>query len=815
MQHPWANLPWELTSRPQWCISGSNKIPLTLWKGRLVNASVTVPESWLSFHDAATYAYNHGMDVGYVLSASDEFTCIDFDIKDAQNAPDAPHTWTTYEEYDRYMRFIHSLDSYTEKSRSGKGFHVWCKGKIGAGVRTKGIEVYSQERFMICTGNLHWKKPIEDRANMVQSIANWVASQRPKRAKGNIPDEPQKHDDYYLYEVAKDAENEDKFNQLWAGHWREMGYPSQSEADLALMSMFTFYSPNNEQCKRLFRLSALGQRDKAQKNDSYLDRTIATVRSREYEEKQGLIKVDLTDFERMIDAKLHTMTAISVEMMIQNMQGLNRPMQIQPLHVPASVPVQPREPHAAATLALAAPVPVEVHAQGKQGLAWPPGAVGRIAQFIYQSSYLPVKEVSIVSALGLMAGLCGKAWHIPLSGLNMYINLIAKSAIGKEAMHSGISALVRAVTEKIPFFSNFVYFDDFASGQALQRACGDNPSFVHVSGEWGRKLKLLAADDGRNASLQSLRTQMTNLYQKSGPSSIVGGIRYSNADSNVRSVSGISYSMIGESTPGTFYESLTESMMEDGFLSRFLNIEYDGPRVEPNRNIIIVPDVALVDLLAQICSMADKVCKGMAPSMPVYADEESQKIMRDFEDECGREINGTQNESYRQMWNRAALKAQRTAGLLAVGNNHIHPCITSQEINWGIDVVRRDIAIMQRRIESGDVGITDHSRQRKLQSVIKRYLNHPLPNYWANDCQHMKDQMVVPRKYLQVHTAQSSAFSKFRGGAVQALNLTIQAMIDNGYLAEIDKVRTAKDFKYSGKLYRILVVTDIPAGDES
>lgn len=458
-------------------------------------------------------------------------------------------------------------------------------------------------------------------------------------------------------------------------------------------------------------------------------------------------------------------------------------------------------------------MPSEVYAAGKEGMSWPPGSVGRIAQFIYQSSYLPVKEVSIAASLGLMAGLCGKAWHIPLSGLNMYINLIAKSAIGKEAMHSGISAIVRAVTEKIPFFANFVVFDDFASGQALQKACAQNPSFVNVSGEWGRKLKLMAEDHGRNQNIATLRTQMTNLYQKSGPASIVGGIRYSTQDSNIGSVSGVAYSMLGETTPSTFYEALTENMMEDGFLSRFLSIEYNGIRVEPNRNIIIVPDAALTDLLAQICDMADRVCKGMAPSMPVYRDETAQRIMESFELECGREINKTQNESYRQMWNRAALKAQRIAALLAVGNNHIRPVVTAPEIEWGIDIVRRDIAIMQRRIETGDVGVTDQSRQRKLLTIIQKYFKTELTKTWA-PYQHMKDQMVIPRTYLQVFSAQAASFTKFRGGATQALNLTVQSMIDSGYIAEIEKSRAAKDFKFAGKLYRVLSIPDANLGEE-
>src|SRR3546814_2525013 len=65
-----------------------------------------------------------------------------------------------------------------------------------------------------------------------------------------------------------------------------------------------------------------------------------------------------------------------------------------------------------------------------------------------------------------MAGMCGKAWHIPGSGLNLYIVLVARSAIGKEALHTGIANVVNACLSHSPIFGNFVDFTEYASGPA-------------------------------------------------------------------------------------------------------------------------------------------------------------------------------------------------------------------------------------------------------------------------------------------------------------------------------------------------------------
>ncbi|MDP9375637.1 MAG: AAA family ATPase, partial [Chloroflexota bacterium] len=57
---------------------------------------------------------------------------------------------------------------------------------------------------------------------------------------------------------ARAARNGAKFALLWEGRWREAGYSSQSEADLALACMLAFWTGGNrEQMDRLFRRSDL------------------------------------------------------------------------------------------------------------------------------------------------------------------------------------------------------------------------------------------------------------------------------------------------------------------------------------------------------------------------------------------------------------------------------------------------------------------------------------------------------------------------------------------------------------------------------
>lgn len=459
-----------------------------------------------------------------------------------------------------------------------------------------------------------------------------------------------------------------------------------------------------------------------------------------------------------------------------------------------------------AALAQLAPVTESAVAAGAEGLPWPPGMVGALAQFIYNNSFLPIKEVAVSAALGLLSGICGKAWHIPKSGLNLYIVLVARSAIGKEALHTGISTVVSACIRDFPQFGNFVDFTEYASGPALIKACAQNTSFVNVSGEWGRRMKRIAMEDEREGPMTTLRTQMTNLYQKSAPMSIVGGIGYSSVENNIEALQSVAYSMVGESTPQTFYDSLTESMMEDGFLSRFLVIAYDGDRPDANPNMIEYPDSALTKYLCGMAFQADANI-GNGQSQFVNRTEEAALILNKFSLQAADNIRGTQDEARRQMWNRATLKVLRVAAILAVADNYMNPVMTKEHADWAIALIMADIDIMRKRLSSGDVGLNDTSRERKAVAVIQEFLSKPIPpSYKVPD--DMRKAGIVPRPYLQQRTSRASAFYKHKFGANKALDETLQQLVASGYIMEVKGDKLVEMYNYHGRAFRIIKLPD-------
>lgn len=469
----------------------------------------------------------------------------------------------------------------------------------------------------------------------------------------------------------------------------------------------------------------------------------------------------------------------------------------------------------AAPAAPAAPLPPSARAELSPGLTWPPGYAGVIAKYIFDGAPRPVAEVAIVGALGLLAGICGRRWSTHTdAGLNAYVILVARSAIGKEAMHDGVARLIKMATQTpaLALGVKFVDYSDFASGPALQKAVASNPCFVNVTGEFGHKLNMIANAKQPDSPAMSLRRSMTNLYSKSGPDGITGGIKYSDASKSVESIVGVAYSMIGETTPGTFFELLTPAMMADGFMSRFSVVEYQGSRPDENRRAREFKTLNPESLLG----LQNLIGHALTPSLnqlptQVQCSCEAIDLLEEFSYQCDANIEDAgDNESVRQMWNRAHLKVLKFAALLAVADagptGSPHATVNYDHAAWAIDFVLRDIETFRTRLESGDVGTDDDARESKLLSLAIKFLSTKpgeLPISFQK-FEHLRKAAIIPRKYLQQLTSQLPAFRNHRLGSTKALNEALESLVKTGHFQAIFKEHAHEQYGFFGECYRCL-----------
>lgn len=258
------NIPLELRQLPQWVAATADKVPVNPKTRQL--ASPTDPTTWGTFEQACSVGLPH---VGFVLSPDDPYAIIDLDDKPSKPA--------TPEQKLRHSRILEAFDSYTERSSSGTGYHIIVRGKVPAGVNRDNVEVYSSDRYMICTGDVVRQADIQDH----QSLLLRLYGEMKPAERAELEEREEAFPDDDLFDMAMRAANGDKFDALCKGDWQAMGYTSQSEADMALLSMLAHYTLSDEQVRRIFRMSALGQREKAQKNDRYLNFTLSKIRAQQ------------------------------------------------------------------------------------------------------------------------------------------------------------------------------------------------------------------------------------------------------------------------------------------------------------------------------------------------------------------------------------------------------------------------------------------------------------------------------------------------------------------------------------------------------
>lgn len=219
-----------------WCYvereHGITKIPVGANK-RFIN--VHNPKCQRTLREAMMNVMNNPNifdGIGFVFNDEDPFIGIDLDNI---------HNWYGWQE------IVTKINSYTELSPSGTGLHIIAEGffpgdtngrKVGSHEKG-GIEMWDNGHYLTITLDVYNKMEVITKN---QKGIEWLAKSM---------------DDKGLINKILHTEYSKKFQLLWEGKWSGLGYPSQSEADLALCRILSNNHAPMHQIDRLFRLSNL------------------------------------------------------------------------------------------------------------------------------------------------------------------------------------------------------------------------------------------------------------------------------------------------------------------------------------------------------------------------------------------------------------------------------------------------------------------------------------------------------------------------------------------------------------------------------
>ena len=136
-------LPEELKELKQWVnVCSGSKVPMQSFTD--FAASSVDKKTWSTFQSAVSAEFSgRYQGIGFIFSDDDPYVGIDIDdgFKDGLLS-------------DLAINIMRACQSYTEKSRSGRGIHIILKGKLPFNGKNNrfGVEIYQSRRYFIMTG---------------------------------------------------------------------------------------------------------------------------------------------------------------------------------------------------------------------------------------------------------------------------------------------------------------------------------------------------------------------------------------------------------------------------------------------------------------------------------------------------------------------------------------------------------------------------------------------------------------------------------------------------------------------------------------
>lgn len=789
----WINWEWKQVNE-KW-----TKIPVRTIDGR--NASVNNPLDWTTFDKAVFIARLHNVGLGFVFTKSDPF--VGFDLDD----PEGNAQLIT-----KQQEYLQAMNSYTEFSPSGKGLHIISKGYLpDAGKHPKGFGIFDNQRFFTFTGNVYYNAPIEMRAAEILRIYNEFNTNAIKIIEGEGQATETLTDTEVFYHACE-ASNGEKFKRLWNGDWKSDGYPSQSEADFALVNIISFYSRHASQAIRMFRSSKLGERLKAQKGN-YLPNMVK--RSFDRMPKQVTL---IPNSEIWFDAASYE--PWRPKLTIQNAGEIDEavwhPLNGNTNHSDAIAAIVKSEINASFSkqieynisdpgrpLDFADPVPpMQI-----------PGLVGELVAHTWNAAVHQVAEAAIASALSTMSLFCSRSYRHGSMGLSLYLLLLAQTSTGKSFAYSANDTRFNAMINRYLSFAppkhgagklradtlKAMVMGEMGSAQGLAQQMPVSPSTLAQLDEYVDHIRLMASPNPP-AHLSQIRAELLKLMEMSGPGRIYRARKYSKRSTNGTNddsvdVISASLSILATGTTEQFYDELSATLLTTGFLPRFTILEYSGGLTKRNSNIQnTVSDTLLNNLcflFDRYVNLNDTLVGAAGEFIDVQAaDKEAADYLEWFDNVCYREVQtANENRTYMAgMWSRAKENVRKIACLIAIGCNPVAPRITSECVGIAINIVRPSIDKIQAKIVGGEIGTNDDRLEAEVKRVIKKMMLRGFPAFkgYAAAKEEFFLAGIYPQSIIRNCCMHLAPFKTHKLGSSRAFDNTMRDMINYGIVKAVD-----------------------------
>ena len=194
---------------------------------------------------------------------------------------------------------------------------------------------------------------------------------------------------------------------------------------------------------------------------------------------------------------------------------------------------------------------------------------------------------------------------------------------------------------------------------------------------------------------------------------------YRDTKNNIGTILSPSFTLLGESVPDAFYQTLSEGLAEEGLISRLLIYEAPSTRPLMNYNHAKVKVPEKLRNALQILITNCLTLNSLNNVMNVEMDDEVIDQLHLYDIETNDLINKTTDDVKRQLITRNHLKIMKMASLFAIGDNFYKPKISLCHYEFAKKLVDKSTSTIITKYELEEIGdnVGTQNKQLKRQQM--------------------------------------------------------------------------------------------------
>jgi hypothetical protein len=323
-----------------------------------------------------------------------------------------------------------------------------------------------------------------------------------------------------------------------------------------------------------------------------------------------------------------------------------------------------------------------------------PGKLGIMVDWTNATSKKPQPMFAVQAALALGSVAMGRKFCTNFENWSsLYFLNIAASGTGKEHAKTAIERCLAAAG-----LAPLIGPCEYTSDSGIDGALLDKPTHIAVIDEFGLLLETGKAKNNPNGG--TARKRLMEMFGRSHSTlqpkgySMAGLSKAQRAAQGSRVVENPALSLLGMTTPGTFYNAVGSGSMTDGFLNRFIIVESDLGRQVGQDTEYVEPPPELVEWV--------KACRITGAGdiaqlqIDLQHDERPQptiipftvpalRLFKELEVRCNTRMDELESMGVSEMYTRVREIAMKVSLIVA------HSCeaseIGSDHAQWAIDYV--------------------------------------------------------------------------------------------------------------------------------